>query len=114
MRVALTRCIMYVFLTRNVLISFANVCAGLTEIVKDSVKPYTESDSNNWKTIVSFDCRGCEPTSFSFRNGFTVSAVDSSTTYQDANLEELEWVEYDEKTSQSVGIYEAESKFIKL
>jgi len=84
------------------------------DIIKDSVKPYTIDDSNTFKTIAAFECRGCEPTDFSFRNGFTAKGAETSTTFNDINLEENEWVDYDETAKESVGVYEATHKFIKL
>lgn len=71
-------------------------------------------DSNQFKTVAGFECRGCEPTELSFRNGYTAKGAESGTPFNDINLEEKEWVDYDEKSSESVGIYELEFKFIKL
>jgi len=36
----------------------------------DSIKAYTADDSNKFKTIVVFDCRGVEPVDFSPRVKF--------------------------------------------
>lgn len=36
------------------------------------------------------------------------------TKFNDVDLTEKEWVEYDEKNKTSVGIYDFESKFIKI
>ncbi len=41
-------------------------CAG------DSLASYNFADSNKFKTIVVFDCRGVEPVEFSPRNGWKV------------------------------------------
>lgn len=60
-----------------------------------------------------FDCRGIEPIDFSPREGWIAVAEDSGTTFEDVDLSEKEWVDYDEKTKQSVGIYDIESKFIR-
>ncbi|KAI1290159.1 UPF0587 protein [Halotydeus destructor] len=84
------------------------------EIIKDSLKPYTFDDNEQFKTVVAFDCRGCEPTEFSFRNGFAASGLESGKPFDDINLEENEWVDYDDKANVSVGIYEASHKFIKM
>jgi len=78
------------------------------------LEAYTSDDSGTFKTIVVFECRGCEPSSFSFRNGFTAKGANSRTIFNDINLEENEWVDYDENSKESVGIYEVSHKFIKL
>ena len=44
-----------------------------SDILKDTIKPYTEDDSGHFKTVVVFDCRGVEPVDFSPRVGFTLS-----------------------------------------
>lgn len=43
------------------------------------------------------------------QDGFTVES-ESGTKYSDVDLSEGEWVEYDEKLGDSVGIYELEHK----
>ena len=40
------------------------------DIIKDSIKPYTAADSNTFKTLIVFDCRGVEPVEFSPRVNF--------------------------------------------
>ena len=38
-----------------------------TDIVRDSLKPYSEKDVGKFSTVVMFDCRGIEPIDFSPR-----------------------------------------------
>lgn len=75
---------------------------------------YSSSDQGKFKSIVTFDCRGIEPVEFSPSSGWVAKIEESSTTFQDVDLSEKEWVEYDDKISQSVGVYELESQFIKV
>ncbi|XP_014668654.1 PREDICTED: UPF0587 protein C1orf123-like [Priapulus caudatus] len=84
------------------------------DILKDLIQPYTIDDNNRFKTMVVFDCRGVEPTDFSPRTGFIAQGADSNTVFNDISLTEKEWADYDEKTKESVGIYEVEQKFVKL
>lgn len=51
---------------------------------------------------------------FSPREGWTVKAADGGPTFENVDLSEDDWVEYDEKNNNSIGIYEFESNFIKL
>lgn len=39
----------------------------LTDIIRDSIKPYCDTDAGKFATIVAFDCRGIEPVDFSPR-----------------------------------------------
>lgn len=47
------------------------------DIVEDSVANYTEDDTGKFKSIVTFDCRGIEPTDFDPREGFVVKASEN-------------------------------------
>lgn len=84
------------------------------DIIKDSIKEYTAEDSNKFKTMVAFDCRGVEPVDFSPRVGFVAEGEDSGTKFSDVNLTEKDWSDYDEKAGQAVGIYEVTHQFLKL
>ncbi|EDW47690.1 UPF0587 protein CG4646 [Drosophila sechellia] len=84
------------------------------DIVEKSNAPYTADDSGAFKTIVVFECRGAEPVEFSPRIGWRVSSAENGQQFEEVDLSEDDWVEYDQKNNNSVGIYEFASKFIKL
>ncbi|XP_031640030.1 UPF0587 protein CG4646 [Contarinia nasturtii] len=84
------------------------------DIVEKSNVVYTADDSGKFKTIVSFDCRGVEPMEFSPRTGWIVKSAENGQKFEDVDLSEDDWVEYDTKNKVSVGIYEFESNFVKL
>lgn len=75
---------------------------------------YLVDDAGKFKTTVAFDCRGVEPVEFSPRAGWIVKAIDNGQLFENVDLSEEDWVEYDMKNKTSVGIYEFESNFIKL
>lgn len=78
------------------------------------IASYTAEDSSKFKTIVVFDCRGVEPVDFSPRTGWIVKAANNRQQYEDVDLSDDDWVEYDSKNNVSIGIYEIKSKFIKI
>lgn len=84
------------------------------DIVEKTNVKYTQEDSGKFKTIVIFDCRGAEPTAFSPRIGWIVKSSENGQTFEDVDLSEDDWVDYDQKNNNSVGIYEFSSQFIKL
>jgi len=84
------------------------------DILKDSLSPYLEDDVPKFKTIVTFDCRGVEPVDFSPRVGWEAEGLESGTKFTDVDLSEEDWSDYDEKASESVGIYELKHKFVTL
>lgn len=51
---------------------------------------------------------------FSPRNGFKCRGFESNTLFEDVNLEEKEWVDYDDKENQPVGIYEVKHQFVTI
>ncbi|XP_050536496.1 CXXC motif containing zinc binding protein isoform X2 [Daktulosphaira vitifoliae] len=98
-------------LSKKIYFFYLWLCIFL-DIISESVSMYTVDDSNTFKTIVTFDCRGTSSIDFSPRNGFKCRGIESNTQFQDINLEEKEWVDYDEKEGQPVGIYDFEHQFI--
>lgn len=87
----------------------------LNKLLKSDLSgEYTSEDQGKFKTIGIFDCRGIEPVDFAPGPGWNVKVEESTKTFEDVDLTEKEWVEYDEKSQQSVGIYEFESQFIKV
>jgi len=83
-----------------------------SDILPDTISKYTIEDSNKFKSIVSFDCRGLSIIDFSPRNGFKCCGIESNTKFEDVNLEEKEWVDYDERQNQPVGIYDVQYQFV--
>ncbi|CAL1272312.1 unnamed protein product [Larinioides sclopetarius] len=97
-------------------VSKCKLCAreNSVEILTDSFKKYSAEDSETFKTIVAFDCRGVDPTDFSPRAGWRAVGESSSTKFDEIDLEEKEWVDYDERANLSVSVCEIEHKFIKV
>ncbi|XP_075280573.1 CXXC motif containing zinc binding protein isoform X3 [Opisthocomus hoazin] len=83
------------------------------DILSQTIKPYNAEDSEKFKTIVEFECRGLEPVDFQPQGGFVAEGAESGTPFNDINLLEKDWNDYDEKTKESVGIYEVTHKFVK-
>lgn len=75
---------------------------------------YVADDNEKLKTIVCFDCRGVEPVDFSPRIGWCVKAADGGQSFDDVDLSDDDWTEFDQKNNVSVGVYSFESHFIKL
>ncbi|KAL3267410.1 hypothetical protein HHI36_011539 [Cryptolaemus montrouzieri] len=83
-------------------------------IVDGTNAKYKNDDQGNFKSIVTFDCRGIEPVEFTPTDGWIVKVEGSTKLFEDVNLAEKEWVEYDEKINQSVGIYDFKFQFVKI
>lgn len=80
------------------------------------VASYSGHDSGVYKSIVTLDCRGIEPTAFDPRNGWIVRSSDNGLVFEDVDLsvDPTYWCEYDTKNNVSVTISEFESQFIKV
>jgi len=96
------------------------------DIVAESLASYDHADGGRFKTIVAFDCRGLEPVDFSPRNGWTClgfkvsedeeedESKPSGTVFNDVDLSEDDWADYDEKSEEATMISEMKSQFVKL
>uniref|UniRef100_A0A7N4PMI5 CXXC motif containing zinc binding protein n=1 Tax=Sarcophilus harrisii TaxID=9305 RepID=A0A7N4PMI5_SARHA len=56
------------------------------DILSGSIKPYNAEDSEKFKTIVEFECRGLEPVDFQPQAGFAAEGAETGTTFSDINL----------------------------
>ncbi|XP_069593989.1 CXXC motif containing zinc binding protein [Ranitomeya imitator] len=83
------------------------------DILRISLQPYNAEDSEHFKTIVEFECRGLEPVDFQPQAGFAAEGAETGTPFGDINLQEKDWTDYDEKAQESVGIYEVTHQFKK-
>lgn len=84
-----------------------------TDLIPNSTAAYRQEDSDKYKTIVQLECRGIEPTDCFMGQGFIVTS-EAGTTFADVNLEEGEWVDYDERSNSSVGVYGLQHQFVKV
>ncbi|CAG9531476.1 unnamed protein product [Cercopithifilaria johnstoni] len=82
------------------------------EIVKDSFQPY--KNNNDYGELIRFDCRGLEPTDFDPRSGWRAIGTESETVFENIDLTEKEWVDYDEKAAQPTEINEMHYRFVLL
>eukprot|EP00879_Flechtneria_rotunda_P010158 GHRR01010619.1.p1 GENE.GHRR01010619.1~~GHRR01010619.1.p1 ORF type:complete len:164 (+),score=32.79 GHRR01010619.1:95-586(+) len=100
--------------TANFIMKFAkdsrHECSINVQQLKGVTRAMSEDDENKWVPVMAFECRGIEPTAFHPEDGFVVQTK-GGKLFDDVDLTELEWVEFDEKLSDSVGIYNIESKF---
>ena len=78
------------------------------------MKAYTDVDSEQFKTILVIDCRGMEPIDYTPTNGLECQSAKSSKRFQDIDLDDGDWVDYDDTANVSVGIYDIESRFVKI
>lgn len=84
------------------------------DILEGSNSDYSASFNGKFKPIVTFDCRGIEPVDFSAAEGWVAKVEESKKVFEGVDLSEKEWVEYDDKANQSVGIYELQHRFVKV
>jgi hypothetical protein len=78
--------------------------------VKGVTRDLTGEDEGAWVPVCGFECRGIEPTALHLGGGFTVTTP-AGTVFEDVDLSEGDWVDFDEKGGDSVGIYGMEARF---
>ncbi|CAG0913715.1 unnamed protein product [Notodromas monacha] len=79
-----------------------------------TLQPYYGIESENFKTIAEFDCRGLELVDFIPTKGWRVEVENSHKKFDDVDLAETEWMDYDDCAKVSVGVYELEHHFVKI
>ncbi|KFO58615.1 UPF0587 protein C1orf123, partial [Corvus brachyrhynchos] len=72
------------------------------DILSQTIKPYNVMQ-HNFKNFLQMCLQA----------GFAAEGAESGTPFNDINLLEKDWNDYDEKTKESVGIYEVTHKFVK-
>jgi hypothetical protein len=79
-------------------------------VVKKQCRAVTADDSEQFVPVCGFECRGVSLEAFEPRDTvFECKAAESSTTYT-PDLSD-DWVDFDDVSQASVGIYSFESKF---
>ncbi|XGW04642.1 hypothetical protein V3C99_015660 [Haemonchus contortus] len=82
-------------------------------IVQDSIGKYDAADHNEeWQPMIQLDCRGLEPIDFDPRMGWTAVGTESGTVFEDIDLSEKAWADYDEKAGEATEISDIEVRFV--
>ncbi|CDJ44744.1 hypothetical protein, conserved [Eimeria tenella] len=98
--------------TANLVIRFGGSKHAATinvEHVKGVTRPYTAADSGQFVPIISFECRGVEPTRWTPTTGCAIKGPKS--VFEEADIAE-DWADFDEAANQSVGVYGLEFDFV--
>ncbi|EIE85560.1 hypothetical protein RO3G_10270 [Rhizopus delemar RA 99-880] len=77
------------------------------------IKKYNIEQNGKFQQIAQFDCRGLELVDFQPRDSWFAKGAESDTVFNDIDLSEGEWAEYDEKSGEPVGISDIKVEFRK-
>lgn len=89
-----------------------NILAIFLEILPHSYAPYVAEKNEEYQTIVKFDCRGLEPVKFAQKIGWKCEGIESGTLFDNIDLNDGEWADYDEKINEPTEINEIQCRFI--
>ncbi|KAK6026457.1 hypothetical protein OSTOST_07588, partial [Ostertagia ostertagi] len=82
-------------------------------IIQDSIGKYDAAEHNEeWQSMIQLDCRGLEPIDFDPRMGWTAVGTESGTVFDDIDLSEKAWADYDEKVGEATEIGDFEVRFV--
>ena len=84
------------------------------DILKDSVKPYLLQDDGKYIMIVGFESRGFDLVSWDIRSGWQITSACSSLKFEDVDLSEKEWYDYDENANETISVTDIQYRFVKL
>jgi len=76
-------------------------------------QPYSADANGQFAPLLILDCRGLEFVGFDPRGIWKCVGVESGSKFEEVDLEEGEWVDYDEKATQPVGVSQIESKWTR-
>ncbi|KAJ1345759.1 hypothetical protein KIN20_000364 [Parelaphostrongylus tenuis] len=97
------------------LVEKCKLCGRLNtvSIIKDSIGSYDSKEHNEeWQSMIHLDCRGLEPVDFEMRTGWTAVGTETGTVFEDIDLSEKAWADYDEKASEATEIADIEVRFV--
>ncbi|KAG8527719.1 uncharacterized protein KY384_007873 [Bacidia gigantensis] len=72
--------------------------------VNESPRPYVQASPPRPHQVIVIDCRGLEFIEFKAEGEWTAKGFESVTKFAGIDLQEGEWYDYDEKTSEEVSI----------
>jgi len=80
------------------------------------VKPYNaeSSDQEEYAPIAALECRGLEFLEFYPKGIWKCVGVGSGTKFDEVDLDEGEWTDYDEKAAKPVGVMAIKSKWQRI
>eukprot|EP01104_Vermistella_antarctica_P021497 TRINITY_DN974_c0_g1_i1.p1 TRINITY_DN974_c0_g1~~TRINITY_DN974_c0_g1_i1.p1 ORF type:complete len:155 (-),score=39.57 TRINITY_DN974_c0_g1_i1:162-626(-) len=81
------------------------------DILTPSIQKYTISDQ--WQKVVTFDCRGIEPTAYLARDGF-VAVATSGTKFDEVDFTDDDFADYDEKSGEAVSVMDIKGRFVTV
>ena len=86
------------------------------DVVRGSMKSYDIERNRQLQSIAQFECRGCEPVSWSIRDGFSACGETSNSAFPSVDLSDVNdgWTDYDEKANAPVSITNVRSEFKKV
>ncbi|KAK7920631.1 hypothetical protein PG985_008653 [Apiospora marii] len=67
-------------------------------------KAYEQGEPAKRQSILEFDCRGLEFTEFHAEGPWLADGLDSGTKFEEVELDDGEWFDYDEKANDEVSI----------
>ncbi|KAG1864295.1 DUF866-domain-containing protein [Suillus subalutaceus] len=79
--------------------------------VAEPSKPYSAESNGQFATLLKMECRGLEFTDFAPGDGH--AREKTGTSFSDVELEDDDWVDYDEKAKVDVRISDIESRWTR-
>ncbi|PCH33871.1 DUF866-domain-containing protein [Wolfiporia cocos MD-104 SS10] len=80
---------------------------------RSAPQTYSADANGQFAPLLTVDCRGLEFVGFDPRGIWKCAGAESGTVFSEVDLEEGEWVDYDEKAALPVGICNIESQWTR-
>ncbi|KAJ1977371.1 hypothetical protein H4R35_002331 [Dimargaris xerosporica] len=75
------------------------------------VTSYDAEHNGQFSRIAVLECRGLEPVEFEARSGWKAVGVESGQIFDEIDLTDGDWADYDEKANNEVSVMDLEFQF---
>ncbi|KNA03101.1 hypothetical protein SOVF_212340, partial [Spinacia oleracea] len=88
---------------------------GSVQLIPGAGRPLKREDfdSGRYAVLMSFRCQGFEPDEYSFGGHWRVESTKGSV-YEDVDLSEGDWAEYDEDEAMPVSVCNLKARFVRI
>ncbi|KAJ1657774.1 hypothetical protein IWQ61_002875 [Dispira simplex] len=86
---------------------------GSASFEKGTLRAYQAEQSGRFAPLIQMECRGLEPVECQLTDGWKVVGADSNTKFDEVDLSEGVWADYDEKAGNEVSVMDVEFQITK-
>ncbi|KAJ1657036.1 hypothetical protein IWQ61_003489 [Dispira simplex] len=87
---------------------------GSASFERGTLRAYQVEQSGRFAPLIQMECRGLEPVECQLTDGWKVVGADSNIKFDEVDLSEGVWADYDEKAGKEVSVMDVEFQITKV